>query len=226
MLGRPVSNLIEGPSGPIEVVVEDPVGPVKGLAVVAHPHPLMGGTMDNKVVHTLVRAFVLSGWRAVRFNFRGVGQSAGAWDEGRGESTDMLSVITHHRAAPDVQGLPLALAGFSFGGFVAAQTFARLQQAQAGQSDSVGRVAADHLVLVSPATSKYTVPAVPADTLVVEGEQDDVVPLSSILDWARPQGLPVTVVPGVGHFFHGQLGVLRDIVKRHLTAWPDRTQDA
>ncbi|MDE2593632.1 MAG: alpha/beta hydrolase [Burkholderiales bacterium] len=221
MLGRPVSSLIEGPSGPIEVVVEDPAGSIKGLAVVAHPHPLMGGTMDNKVVHTLVRAFVQSGWRAVRFNFRGVGQSAGSWDEGRGESTDMLSVITHHRAAPDVQGLPLALAGFSFGGFVAAQTFARLQQAQAGQA---ARVAADHLVLVSPATSKYHVPDVPADTLVVEGEQDDVVPLASILDWARPQGLPVTVVPGVGHFFHGQLGCLRDIVKRHLAALPDHAQ--
>ncbi|MGE5450253.1 MAG: alpha/beta hydrolase [Acidobacteriota bacterium] len=223
MLGRPASSLIEGASGPIEVVVEDPAGPVKGLAVVAHPHPLMGGTMDNKVVHTLVRAFVQSGWRAVRFNFRGVGQSAGSWDEGRGESTDMLSVIAHHRAAEDVRGQPLVLAGFSFGGFVAAQTFARLQQAQSGLSE---RVAADHLVLVSPATSKYTVPNVPADTLVVEGEQDDVVPLASILDWARPQGLPVTVVPGVGHFFHGQLGALRDIVKRHLAALADAASSA
>ncbi|HET8869555.1 MAG TPA: alpha/beta hydrolase [Aquabacterium sp.] len=217
MLGRPVSTLIPGPAGPIEVVVEEPSGSVKGLAVVAHPHPLMGGTMDNKVVHTLVRAFVQMGWRAVRFNFRGVGQSAGSWDEGRGESTDLMAVVEHHRVAPDVANAPLILAGFSFGGFVAAQTFARLQQAQSGQSR---KVAPDHLVLVSPATSKYTVPAVPADTLVIEGEEDDVVPLSSILDWARPQGLPVTVVPGVGHFFHGQLGTLRDIVKRHLASLP------
>lgn len=220
MLGRPASSLIDGPAGPIEVVMEDPVGPVKGLAVVAHPHPLMGGTMDNKVVHTMVRAFVQSGWRAVRFNFRGVGQSAGAWDEGRGESADLMAVVAHHREAPGVHGLPVVLAGFSFGGFVAAQTFVRLQQAQAGQPS---RVAADHLVLISPATGKNNVPEVPVDTLVVQGESDDVIPLASILDWARPQGLPITVVPGAGHFFHGQLGTVRDIVKRHLAAWPVAT---
>lgn len=212
MLGRPASHTIEGPSGALEVVVEEPSQPAIGLIVIAHPHPLMGGTMDNKVVHTLVRAAVQSGWRAVRFNFRGVGRSVGAWDEGRGEVEDMLAVVADARNQPDARHLPLALAGFSFGGFVAAKTFAELQQQ--------GAHAADHLVLVSPATSRYEVPAVPADTLVVEGEVDDVVPLSSILDWARPQALPVTVVPGVGHFFHGQLGVLRDIVKRHIASWP------
>lgn len=171
--------------------------------------------MDNKVVHTLCRAFVLAGWRAVRFNFRGVGQSDGAWDEGRGETTDMLTVIAHHLTDPALKGKPLALAGFSFGGYVAAQAHARLTEAAANRPELV---APKQLVLISPATSRYEVPEVPADTLVVEGELDDVVPLASILDWARPQGLPVTVVPGTGHFFHGKLTVLREVVLRHLRA--------
>lgn len=217
MIGRPASLLIDGPAGQIEVVVEDPAGAVapRGLAVVAHPHPLMGGTMDNKVVHTLVRAFVLSGWRAVRFNFRGVGRSDGQYDEGRGETSDLLAVVAHHLSDPALAGKPLALAGFSFGGHVAAQAASRLLQAAADQP-SVR--APSTLVLVSPAASRFDVPAVPAHTLVVQGEADDVVPLSAILDWARPQQLPVTVVPGAGHFFHGQLGGLRDIVLRHLRA--------
>lgn len=217
MIGRPASLLIDGPAGQIEVVVEDPSGDVvpRGLAVVAHPHPLMGGTMDNKVVHTLARAFVLSGWRAVRFNFRGVGHSDGQYDEGRGETADLLSVVAHHLSDPALAGKPLALAGFSFGGHVAAQAASRLLQAAA---DQPAVRAPSTLVLVSPAASRFDVPAVPAHTLVVQGEADDVVPLSAILDWARPQQLPVTVVPGAGHFFHGQLGGLRDIVLRHLRA--------
>lgn len=212
MLGRPASHTIEGPAGELELVVEDPAQAPAGVIVIAHPLPVMGGTMDNKVVHTLVRAAVQSGWRAVRFNFRGVGRSAGAWDEGRGELHDMLAVIDAVRQQADVQHLPLALAGFSFGGFIAAKAFEALRQP--------GQQPAAHLVLVSPATSRYDVPPVPTDTLVVEGELDDVVPLASILDWARPQALPVAVVPGVGHFFHGQLGVLRDLVKRHMASWP------
>lgn len=210
MLGRPASHTMAGPAGLIEMVTEDPARAPIGLAVIAHPHPLMGGTMDNKVVHTLVRAFVLSGWRAVRFNFRGVGRSESSWDEGRGETVDMLSVLAHHQADPAMQGLPLALAGFSFGGYVAAQACARLSQA--------GAVVPSEVVLISPATSRFEVPQVPAHTLVVEGEQDDVVPLASVLDWARPQNLPVTVVPGAGHFYHGQLPLLREIVLRHLRA--------
>lgn len=203
MIGRPASTTIDGPSGLIEVVLEDPATAPIGLAVIAHPHPQMGGTMDNKVVHTLSRAFVLAGWRAVRFNFRGIGQSEGAWNDGVGEVDDLLAVLAHHRTDPAVHSLPVALAGFSFGGFIAASASARLPQAPS------------ELVLVSPAT-RYGVPNVPAHTLVVQGEQDDVVSMASVLDWARPQALPVTVVPGVGHFFHGQLGVLRDRVLRHL----------
>lgn len=215
MIGRPASQTIDGPAGLLEVVIEEPAQAPVGLAVIAHPHPLQGGTMDNKVVHTLCRAFVLAGWRAVRFNFRGVGQSEGGWDEGRGETTDMLTVIAHHLTDPALKGLPLALAGFSFGGYVAAQAHARLTEAAANRPELV---APRQLVLISPATSRYEVPEVPAHTLVVEGEHDDVVPLSAILDWARPQSLPVTVVPGTGHFFHGKLTVLREVVLRHLRA--------
>ncbi|RZI80102.1 MAG: alpha/beta fold hydrolase [Rubrivivax sp.] len=207
MLGRPDSSTIDGPGGLIEVVTEDPAQSPIGLAVIAHPHPQMGGTMDNKVVHTLSRAFVLAGWRAVRFNFRGVGRSQGAWNEGVGEVDDLLAVLAHHQAEPAMQNLPLALAGFSFGGFVAASACARLPHPL------------QELVLVSPAT-RYNVPTVPANALVVQGEQDDVVTLASVLDWARPQALPVTVVPGVGHFFHGQLAVLRERVLRHLRGVP------
>jgi alpha/beta superfamily hydrolase len=215
MIGRPDSFTIDGPAGLLEVVVEDPEGAPVGLAVIGHPHPLMGGTMDNKVSHTLSRAFVLSGWRAVRFNFRGVGQSEASWDEGRGETVDMMAVLAHHQADPAFKALPVGLAGFSNGGYIAAQVWARL--AEAARSQPALKVPSQ-LVLISPATSRYEVPKVPPHTLVVEGEQDDVVPLGSILDWARPQALPVTVVPGTGHFFHGQLAVLRDIVVRHLRA--------
>ena len=158
--------------------------------------------MDNKVVQTLARAFVQLGYRAVRFNFRGVGGSGGQWDDGRGETDDALAVI----AATREPGRPLALGGFSFGGYVAACAAQRLAEV-----DPVER-----LVLVGPATSRYALPPVPADTIVVHGEADDVVPLQSTLDWARPQALPVIVLPGVGHFFHGQLTQLKTQVIR---AW-------
>ena len=214
MLGRPASHTIDGPVGLLEVVVEEPVEPARlqGLAVIAHPNPLQGGTMDNKVVHTLVRAFALAGWRAVRFNFRGVGKSEGTHDHGEGEVDDLLAVLADARTDPAVRGLPVALAGFSFGGGVAAKAHARWRET-AG-SDAAA------LVLVSPAVTRLSVPDVPAHTLVVEGEQDDVVPLDAILNWARPQALPVAVVPGVGHFFHGQLPVLRELVRRHLQGLP------
>lgn len=196
-------ELIPGPAGSIEVAIDEPAqAPVRGVAVVAHPHPLHGGTMDNKVAQTLARSFLQLGYRAVRFNFRGVGASEGAWDEGRGEVDDALAVIAACRDA----SLPLALAGFSFGAFVMSQAAARLPQGQT----------AERLVLVGPATSRFEVAQVPADTIVIHGEADDVVPLSSTLDWARPQNLPVIVVPGVGHFFHGQLSLLKSLV---VGAW-------
>ncbi|ALT79488.1 alpha/beta hydrolase [Paucibacter sp. KCTC 42545] len=196
--------VIAGPAGAIECALDRPVGEQepKGLALICHPNPTQGGTMDNKVVQTLARAFVELGLRTVRFNFRGIGKSEGGWDEGRGEIDDALAVLQALRSP----GEPLVLAGFSFGGYVASQAALRLPEEQRAQ----------RLVLVGPATSRFDTAAVPADTLVIHGEQDDVVPLSSVLDWARPQSLPITVVPGVGHFFHGQLPLLKSIV---LRAW-------
>jgi alpha/beta superfamily hydrolase len=198
---NPQSQLltIAGPAGPLELAIDAPQDMVpRGVVVLCHPHPLHGGTMDNKVVQTLARAFLQLGYRVARFNFRGVGASAGQYDEGRGEVDDALAVI----AAVRDPVLPLALAGFSFGAYVAAAAAARLPADQA----------AERLALVGPATSRFPVPPVPADTLVIHGETDDVVPLQATLDWARPQVLPVVVVPGVGHFFHGQLSVLKSLV--------------
>ena len=156
--------------------------------------------MDNKVVVTLARAFVQSGWRAIRFNFRGVGGSAGTWDEGRGEVLDALAVAAG--LCDPVR--PLALAGFSFGGHVASHAATSLHP--------------QRLVLVGPATASFEVAAVPAHALVVHAEADEVVPLQATLDWARPQSLPVVVVPGGSHFFHGHLPLLKSILLRHLAA--------
>jgi alpha/beta superfamily hydrolase len=188
--------------------------PIKGTAVICHPHPLFGGTMQNKVVQTLAKAFVQNGWRAVRFNFRGVGGSEGVYAEGRGELEDLLHVIAQSQtlalqgSAPT--GSALALAGFSFGAFVASQAVAQM-------ADNPNL---DKVVLVGTAASNFSVAPVPQElhekTLLVHGEIDDTVPLSSVMDWARPQSLPVTVIPGVAHFFHGQLPLLRNLVSRHL----------
>ncbi|MBI3369143.1 MAG: alpha/beta fold hydrolase [Burkholderiales bacterium] len=195
---------IAGPAGGIECAIDEPAAgmALRGVAVLCHPHPQFGGTMDNKVVQTLARAFVQLGYRAVRFNFRGVGASEGVWDEGRGEVDDALAVIAAER---DTQ-LPLALAGFSFGGFVAATAAQRL----------AADASVERLLLVAPATSRFDVPTVAPDTVVIQGDADDVVPLSATLDWARPQTLPVIVLPGVGHFFHGQLPLLKSQV---VQAW-------
>jgi len=192
---------IAGPAGAIECAIDAPAGAARGVAVVCHPHPQHGGTLDNKVAQTLARAFVQLGYRAVRFNFRGVGASEGEYDEGRGETDDTLAVIAAHRDS----ALPLVLSGFSFGAYVASQAAQRLPD----------DAKAERLVLVGPSTQKQQMPTVPEGTLVIHGELDDVVPLSSTFDWARPQALPVVVIPGVGHFFHGQLTLLKNLVVRH-----------
>ena len=197
---------LQGQAGHIEALLDEPAeGAVKGMAVIAHPHPLFGGTMQNKVVQTLARAFVQSGWRAVRFNFRGVGASEGTYDEGQGEAADMFQVIA--QVAPEG---PLALAGFSFGAFVTSHVVQALGDQRPPQL----------LVLVGTAASRFEVAPVSPDLhercLVLHGEQDDTVPLSSVMDWARPQSLPITVIPGCEHFFHGQLPLLKSLVVRHL----------
>jgi alpha/beta superfamily hydrolase len=199
---------LQGQAGHIEALLDEPAeGAVKGMAVIAHPHPLFGGTMQNKVVQTLARAFVQSGWRAVRFNFRGVGASEGTYDEGRGEAIDMQQLIM--QVAPDG---PLALAGFSFGAFVTSHVVQALSDQRPPQQ----------LVLVGTAASRFAVAPVAPDLhercLVLHGEQDDTVPLASVMDWARPQSLPITVIPGCEHFFHGQLPLLKSLVVRHLRA--------
>lgn len=198
---------LQGAAGAIEVQRDQPAEAARGIAVIAHPHPLFGGTMDNKVVQTLARAFVACGWTTVRFNFRGVGASQGVHDEGRGELEDMLNVVG--QLAPEG---PLAIAGFSFGAFVASGAVQQLWSERDLRQ----------IVLVGTAAARNTVAALPAEAheraLVVHGEADDTVALSAVMDWARPQSLPVTVIPGGGHFFHGQLQLLKSLVARHLRA--------
>ncbi|TSE31242.1 alpha/beta hydrolase [Tepidimonas charontis] len=202
--------LITGPAGALELAIDRPSIPRAGggVAVIAHPHPLFGGTLHNKVVQTLARAFVQQGWEAVRFHFRGVGASAGAHDHGVGEVDDLLAVVTAR--AP--LGAPLALAGFSFGGYVAAASATRLLPQRTLHA----------LCLVAPAASRFAMPVLSAElqvrTQVVHGEHDDTVPLAAVLDWARPMGLPLTVVPGGEHFFHGRLPLLKQLVTHHLRA--------
>ena len=206
MTPRTVRELIAGPVGRIECALDRPRTTPLGLAVVCHPHPQGGGTLDNKVSVTIARACIDVGWASVRFNFRGVGASEGAWDDGVGEVDDALAVIAEWRRRDEFAGKPLLLGGFSFGGFVAVEAAARLAD------DARPR----RIVLVGPSTEKQAVRAVPADTIVVHGESDELVPLAATLAWARPQGLPVIVFPGVGHFFHGQIALLKKVLVREL----------
>ncbi|MGH8641220.1 MAG: alpha/beta hydrolase [Burkholderiales bacterium] len=192
--------MIEGPAGGIETDINDPGDARRGFALIAHPNPLEGGTKDNKVVTTLARTFFALGYVAVRPNFRGVGASAGEHDQGRGETDDLLAVAAHLRR--QYGDLPFVLGGFSFGSFVQTRVAKRLQP--------------ERMLLVGPAVNRFPAETVPAGTLVIQGEHDDVVPLAAVLDWARPQQLPIVVVPGAEHFFHGRLNLLSDIVVQHF----------
>jgi len=205
---RSERRLIDGPAGRIELAVDSPETPPRGLAFIGHPHPLYGGTLQNKVAATLARAFVGMGWIAVRPNFRGVGASEGSHDHGRGETDDFVHVIdtAAQWLGAGVGALPRALAGFSFGSFVAAQAATRLAPP------------ASHLILVGSAAGKWPMPAVDAETLVIHGEFDETIPLAQVLEWARPQDLPVVVLPGADHFFHRRLSALKRLVCAHLRA--------
>jgi len=188
---------IDGAAGRIETVLERPAGAPRGAALVAHPHPLYGGTLDNKVVQTLARTFVELGYVALRPNFRGVGASEGVHDEGRGETEDLLRVAAHAKEA--FGDSPLVLAGFSFGAAV---------QTQVAQ-----RVSPHRVVLVAVAVGRFPSESVPGASIVIHGERDETVALAKVFDWARPQELPVVVIPGADHFFHLRLNVIKNIVK-------------
>ena len=184
---------VAGPAGRLEVAFNVPEGSLRGIALIAHPHPLQGGTLDNKVVQTLAKTFAALGYAAVRFNFRGVGQSVGQFDDGVGETDDALAALA--AAKLEFGELPVALAGFSFGSYV--------------QTRVAHAITAERLVLIGPAVKRFPVEAVAPDTIVIHGEEDDVVALADVLAWARPQQLPIVVFPGCGHFFHGRLPQLQ-----------------
>lgn len=195
---------IAGPAGALEVALNIPNVVPRGIALVAHPHPLQGGTLDNKVAQTLARTFATLGYASIRFNFRGAGNSEGTFDDGVGETADALAALAfaqHEFAA--VAAVPPVLAGFSFGSYV--------------QTRVAHEVTAERLVLVGPAVKRFPIEHVPADTIVIHGEQDDVVALNDVLEWARPQQLPIIVFPGCGHFFHGRLAQLQRVIVGH---WP------
>ena len=192
---------LDGHAGKMQCLLDLPDSEPRGIALVAHPHPLYGGTMENKVAQTLARTFVTLGYATARFNFRGVGESEGVHDEGRGEVDDMEIMYQH--MVKEYPGLPVALSGFSFGTFVQAQ----FQQRLIAQ----GRPA-ERLVLVGTAAGKWPMPEVPLDTILIHGELDDTITLQEVFEWARPLDIPVTVIPGADHFFHRKLGHIKNLV--------------
>lgn len=215
---RPDTIQFEGGAGIIDCALDWPrpqtaasVDDINGWALLLHPHPLHGGARGNKVVTTLSRACTQAGMLAVRPDFRGVGLSQGTHDDGRGETDDMVGLIEQFaQRFPDIAARRFVLAGFSFGSFVAAGVAQRRAASQLP--------APDGLVLVGTAVRRFDVAPVPPDTLVIHGEEDDTITLAQVLDWARPQGLPVVVIPGASHFFHGKLIQLKQVVENYLLA--------
>ncbi len=199
---------IDGPAGKLETVLSEPRSTPKGIAVIAHPHPLHGGTMDNKVVHTLFTALLELEFITVKFNFRGVGRSEGSFGQGAGEIEDVIAVTQtiRNQFSYQITNIPLLLAGFSFGGAV--------------QLHAAEKLAPEFLLLVAPSVVSLRAPPVPETTqyaLIIHGDKDDVVLPEAVLSWAEPVSQPILVVPGTGHFFHGKLALLKRLVLDHFT---------
>jgi len=195
--------LIDGPAGKLEVILGKPESIPKGIAIIAHPHPLYGGTMDNKVVHTLFATLLALGFITAKFNFRGVGKSEGTFDHGIGEIEDVMTVTQTIRDQFNAHSadLPLLLAGFSFGGAI--------------QLHVAKQLAPEFLILVAPSVVNLNAPAVPEATkyaLIIQGDQDDIVLPSDLLAWATPKFQPIVFIPGAEHFFHGKLALLKQVI--------------
>jgi alpha/beta superfamily hydrolase len=203
----------DGLAGVIDCALDWPEGAPTGWALVLHPNPSQGGTRDNKVVTTIARACVQHGLLALRPNFRGIGSSGGTFDHGKGELLDMAALVEQFRVRyPEIAAMPWVLGGFSFGTSIAVQLYAKWDRLQKNLPNIV--------VLTGSAALRFRHSDVkaPEDALVIHGEVDEVVPLSEVMDWARPLGMPVVVIPEAGHFFHGKLLVLRQLVQTRLRA--------
>ncbi|NBQ70153.1 MAG: alpha/beta hydrolase family protein [Nitrosomonadaceae bacterium] len=199
---------IDGPAGKLETVLGEPQSIPKGIAVIAHPHPLHGGTMDNKVVQTLFTTLLELGFITAKFNFRGVGLSEGQFDHGSGEIDDVLAVTQSIRDqfSHQVADIPLLLAGFSFGGAI--------------QLHVAEQLAPEFLILVAPSVVNLQAPPVPETTqcaLIVQGDKDDIVLPEAVLTWAAPASQPIVFIPGAGHFFHGKLMILKQLIRNYFS---------
>jgi alpha/beta superfamily hydrolase len=203
---KPERIVIRGPAGDLEAVLEEPSHSNGArFGVVCHPHSLAGGTLDNKVVHTVARVMQELGLPTLRFNFRGVGASAGQFDEGVGETDDAQAVIDWGRERwPHAA---LWLAGFSFGAFVALRVNERRK--------------AQRLITIAPPVQRFEftgvrVPQCP--WLIVQGDEDEIVPVEAVVAWVRAlsPAPELTILPGAGHFFHGRLQDLKHAILAHV----------
>ena len=207
------TTTFDGLAGVIDCALDWPEGTPAGWALILHPNPAQGGTRDNKVVTTIARACVQHGLLAIRPNFRSIGDSGGAFDHGKGELLDMAALVEQFRVRyPEIAASPWVLGGFSFGTSIAVQLYAKWDRLQKNLPNIV--------VLTGSAAMRFRHSEVkaPEDALVIHGEVDEVVPLSEVMDWARPLGMPVVVIPEAGHFFHGKLLILRQLVQTRLHA--------
>ena len=200
------SVIVQGPAGQLEGLLDTPSDAPRAIAVVCHPHPLQQGTMNNKVAYILARAFNDLGAVSLRFNFRGVGRSAGSFDNGNGETGDALAAMDWMRAK--YPGLPLWLGGFSFGAYVALRA----------QSERPVK----RLVTVAPAAERFNTAPIKLPIypwLLIQGDADEVISPQTVFDWARNLRHPpsLVVLKGAGHFFHGRLNELRQAVVEYFS---------